>query len=95
MESGLLHFVVKVISSLNLQACRQTYPLENCPECQYLENIRLAKIKHWVHLVHQRDNAGREQRTLTPDFIASIMEAEAAENEAWQRIGEHRRSHKA
>jgi hypothetical protein len=67
--------------------------LESCPKCQHLEAIRLAKIKHWVALIDQRDSAERESKTLPPDFYAAIPKAEEAITEAWARIGEHRKSH--
>jgi vacuolar-type H+-ATPase subunit E/Vma4 len=58
-----------------------------------LENVRLARIKQWVELMNQRDEAERIHRSLTPDFHASIREAEEAITEAWQRLGDHQRSH--
>jgi len=67
--------------------------LESCWECLELENVRLAKIKRYVELVDQRQNAEREGKAPAPDLEASIKAAEAAINEAWARQGEHRKTH--
>jgi hypothetical protein len=67
----------------------------DCRECRELDNIRLDKIKRYTDLVEKQRSAKLSGNTWTPELDASVLAAETDIIEAWQRLGEHRKSHES